>query len=129
MISLTAYWAWYKERFRRAFDSEQLPSEFLVRSYDRRREEFCEGAHVMIVPSWCKCVIPDHMTGHLPHRVKLRYQRKDDHSLLARWNGNCQEIWCASNIGLRDRDWLYLGNHSWAFRTKEQATQFQMVWI
>ena len=127
MNTFTSYWAWYKQRVKRCIREEKLPSDFLVRHLDWRHAEYCEGPHVIIAPSWCKCMIPEHLVDHLPHKVKVSYQKTPSHPLRT-WAPNCQEIWCETQVGLRDRDWLYLGQHMWAFRSSEHACEFQLTW-
>lgn len=128
MNKLTPYWAWYKQRVIRMLRSEKLPSDVVVRHWDWRRREMYDLLQPLVVLKIYQDLIPEHMITHLPHRCLVTYRVREGHSWKTRWYENDQEIWCATHVGKRDRDWLYLGKHEWAFRTAEQSCEFTLAW-
>lgn len=130
-LKITAYWPWYRQRIWRTWSGQRLLNPLYVKHVDRMayfHESLGQYSHLLKPRT---CVIDAHMITHLPHHVQgIWPQGINDQGDKVRspMQNSMQETWCAHQFGLRDREWLYVGNASWAFRMKEQAVQFELTW-
>lgn len=119
---MTAYWAWYRQRVWRWMHDRQLPAAHMIRHLDRTKSVYCDEDG-LFRPSWCDCMIDPQLLTHLPHDITVKNEPGRN-----RFEPSVQEIWCEQHVGMRDRDWLYVGHDTWRFRSEPHATQFALVW-
>jgi hypothetical protein len=121
-MTLTQYWAWYGQRVIRTCHDRQLPSAHMIRNQDAKYLMFC-GSNRLFRPNLRDLMMDPCLATHLPHEVHVT-----NHPENSIHKASVQEIWCAQHVGMRDRDWLYMGRHTWRFRLQEHAVQFQLTW-
>lgn len=131
-MELTKYWAWYRQRLWRCLAMRTLLSATYVKRVDSMVSFYDRlGPYGSLMWSSSTCVIDPEFITHLPHHVQGVWpQGVDDQgvSIKCPAHDSMQESWCAQHVGMRDRDWLYLGKGCWAFRQPEDATHLQLVW-
>jgi hypothetical protein len=130
-LKFTEYWAWYRQRLRRCWHNEILLSAPHVKHVDRMADFHESMKYISVLVNPRTCAIGAHMITHLPHHVDgIWPQGINDkgHKVRSPQLDSMQETWCELQFGLRDREWLYLGNASWAFRLNDQAVQFELTW-
>lgn len=121
-MKLTEYWAWYRQRVSRVWHDRKLPEPHMIRHLDAQSLYYCDPER-WLKPTWCECMVDPSLFAHLPYTITVKNQPGSN-----RFEPSAQERWCDRHVGLRDRDWLYLGHHLWAFRLQSDATCFQLVW-
>jgi hypothetical protein len=130
-MTLTQYWPWYRQRLWRCVTSQRLLNPLYVKHVDRMADFHESLGHWSHLLNPRTCSIGTEWITHLPHQV-LNIWPWGINDKGHKWRcpdlDSMQETWCAQQFGPRDQEWLYLGNASWAFRTQEHATQFQLAW-
>lgn len=117
-MKLTEYWSWYRQRVMRTWNDRPLPSAHMIRNQDAKYLVYCDSNR-LLRPS----TLNVRLATHLPHEVHVT-----NHPANSIHKPSVQEIWCAQHVGMRDRDWLYMGRHTWRFRLADSATQFVLTW-
>ena len=128
---MTEYWAWYRQRLWRAWTSQNLLNSEYVKHRDRMADFHESLGHFSHLLSPRTCAIDSEWITHLPHHVVGIWCmgiNDKGHKVRSPQLDSMQETWCELQFGPRDREWLYVGNASWAFRMKEQAVQFELTW-
>jgi hypothetical protein len=121
-MKLTQYWAWYRQRVMRTWHDRPMPSAHMIRNQDAKYLVYCDPQR-LLRPSWCDTILNVRLVTHLPHEMHVT-----NHPDRSIHNPSVQEIWCAQHVGVRDRDWIYMGRNTWRFRLADSATQFQLTW-
>ena len=121
-MKLMDYWPWYRQRVSRTWHGRILHPPHWIRHMDSQYAFYC-GPDRMFRPKWCEYFVDPHMLTHVPHEVIVPNMPASH-----RFDASIQETWCAQHVGQRDRDWLYVGKHTWRFRLCEDATQFKLIW-
>jgi hypothetical protein len=121
-MKLTAYGAWYRQLVSRTWHDRKVPEPHMIRHLDAQSVVYCDPDR-LFRPSWCDCIVDENLLTHLPYQIAVKNQPGYN-----RFTPSMQEIWCDAHVGMRDRDWLYVGNDTWRFRSESDATLFQLTW-